>query len=101
MPEQVIRGAVAGIQRSHGCAVADVTTAADTLAQLSLQSADLVITDIYVPEEMDGLDLTCWIQTCHPVIISAVLTSHTDTCMPDAGYVYLQNPSGQTRRSSG
>jgi two-component system, NtrC family, response regulator PilR len=100
--EQSMREFLAICLRRAGHEVRAVASAADALAELALRPVDIVVTDLRMPGELDGLGLLTSIKSgkpgtlvCDPEVILVTAYATADTAiaaMKRGAYDYLTKP---------
>lgn len=85
----------AELLRSHGLQVAHAAQAAEALRLLDAQPAtrfDVVLSDVVMPGEMDGLALARQIRRQHPALPVVLISGFNNTGAEGSGFAVLRKP---------
>ncbi len=75
--EAIIRMSSVAMLEDAGFGVLEAGSGAEALAMLARhQEIDILMTDVRLPGEMDGLDLVAWVQRRYPAIRALVVSGN-------------------------
>lgn len=95
--EVLIRLAAADILRDEGFTVCEAADAVEALVLFSSDvSLDVVVTDVQMPGELDGLKLTQIIKEAKPDLPVAIISGHFDPTQEHAANAFLRKPYSST-----